>query len=370
MATIKKDKNTKKWYCRVYYTDPEETGRSKYKSKMLKGFDTKKEAEVAANELEYKLNKGNTFKAENIIFAEYFEQWCKTHKLGKYSAGTEKKYLREIRYVKGFFKELTLSELNRQKYQEYIDFRGTGNGYDIVQKAHGRLKSCVQQARADGLISIDPSHGISLNYDNEGSNRIKYWNLTDSKKLLKRFKDDPTQNNVMLLIALTTGLRIGEIYALSWNSFNFKEKTLRVSAGFDYVESQDFTNAKNISSKRTIVITDELINYIKEYRFRCQKEYPTYLFLKNKKTCISHAGLTKHLKKTCKELEIPMLTIHCLRHTHCSILIFKEISIHYISKRLGHKNVIETLKTYSHVVDEMEQKQDDKIVEVLQSLST
>jgi integrase len=79
----------------------------------------------------------------------------------------------------------------------------------------------------------------------------------------------------------------------------------------------------------------------------------------------------KRNKKTGKwSGRVYYLTIHSLRHSHCSVLIYKEISTHYISKRLGHKNVIETLKTYSHIIDEMEQKQDEKIVDVLQSFST
>jgi integrase len=371
MANVKKNKKTGKWSGRVYYTDESEVGRARYKSKKIPNFDTKKEAEVAYAELQVKLDNQNTFKAEYIIFSDYFEKWCETHKLGKYSESTENRYLREIRYVKDFFKDTTLTQLNRQRYQDYINWRGTDNGKDTVEKAHGSLKSCVQQARADGLITIDPSYGISLNYDNESSDRIKYWNLKDTKKLGRYFKDNLTKLNMMLFIAITTGLRIGEIYALCWDNFDFKQQTLTVKAGYDYNLTKDFTNAKNVWSKRTIVITDELIKYIKKYRFKYQKEHPDYLFLHpDKQPIISHNGLTKHLKKVCRELNVDELTIHSLRHSHCSLLIYKEVSIHYISKRLGHKNVIETLKTYSHIVDEMEQKQDTKIIEVLESIST
>lgn len=369
MATIKKDKNTNKWYFRVYYTDPEETGRRRYKSKMEKGFDTKREAEIAANELEYKLNTGNTFKAEHIIFSEYFATWCKNHKLGKFTMTTEKQYLREMKYVEEFFGDLKLSELNRQKYQEYINLRGKGNGKATVQKVHGSLKACVKQALADGLITIDPSYGISINYDNENSGRVKYWNQKETNKLIEYLKANINQRNTMLFIAISTGLRIGEIYALSWNSFNFKDKTLKVEFGYDYKQTKDFTNAKNESSKRTLVITDTLIEYIGEYKNKYEKDYPEYLFLDDKKPCISHNHLLRYLKKTCEELGIDQLTIHNLRHTHCSLLIYKEITTHYISKRLGHKNIIETLNTYSHIIDEMEQKQDDKIKKALESLN-
>lgn len=60
--------------------------------------------------------------------------------------------------------------------------------------------------------------------------------------------------------------------------------------------------------------------------------------------------------------------IHGLRHKHTSVLIFKGLDISYISKRLGHANIVETLETYAHIIDEFNQVQDTKAAEVLDNL--
>ncbi|MEY8445527.1 tyrosine-type recombinase/integrase [Enterococcus ratti] len=62
------------------------------------------------------------------------------------------------------------------------------------------------------------------------------------------------------------------------------------------------------------------------------------------------------------------LTIHGLRHTHASILIFKGINIMAVSKRLGHKNLSVTTKTYSHVVKEVEEREVEKNKGVFQGM--
>lgn len=364
MASFKELKTG--WQYRISYKDDDGIYRTKSKNR----FRTKKEAEKAAALMHAELDGGKVITAEDIIFSEYFEEWCVEQKIEKYSKSTDDKYLREIRYVEKFFKKTTLGNLTRKKVQEYINKRGENNGYDTVQKSYGRIKAVVKQAIADDLIRVDPTYNISLNHDLKPSTRKKYWNLKEYQKLNKEFSTKVNLNNTMLFIALETGLRIGEVYALTWSNFDFKEKTLEVTRGYDYNKANDFTAGKNESSLRKIVVTDSFIEVIKKYKFKYQKEHPKNLFLdENDHPSISHTGLTKHLKKTCRNLGIQVLNIHSLRHTHSSILIFKGVSTHYISKRLGHASVIETLKTYSHIIDEFEQKQNEEIVGVLESLN-
>ena len=76
---------------------------------------------------------------------------------------------------------------------------------------------------------------------------------------------------------------------------------------------------------------------------------------------ITHNAVSKVLQKFCLENKIGKYTLHSIRHTHCSYLLHNDISIYYISKRLGHKNIKTTMDVYSHLLDEIEQKKKLKL---------
>ena len=83
--------------------------------------------------------------------------------------------------------------------------------------------------------------------------------------------------------------------------------------------------------------------------------------LTNTKSC-------RTLKKACQQAGIKKITFHSLRHTHCSILLFQGINIHYISKRLDHSKVSITMDIYSHMLQEMDQRENKKATKVMGSL--
>ena len=74
------------------------------------------------------------------------------------------------------------------------------------------------------------------------------------------------------------------------------------------------------------------------------------------------------LKRCCKRAKIPQITIHGLRHTHASLLLFAGVSIASVAKRLGHASMTTTQKIYLHIINELENKDVDIIMRSLSSL--
>ena len=79
-------------------------------------------------------------------------------------------------------------------------------------------------------------------------------------------------------------------------------------------------------------------------------------------------AVNKRLKAYCNDLGIKEITSHALRHTHCSYLLAKGISIYYISKRLGHKNISVTTDVYSHLLEEQYKEENQKAVEIINAM--
>ena len=362
MASIQKDKYGK-WFCRVSYKE-----NGKYKTKTRKGFSTKKEAQVVAAELELQAENGFKTQIEEIIFADYFEEWVEQYKIDTgLSPTTERKYLRTVKTVREFFGNTTLVNLTRLDYQKFLNSRGKNNGKDTVAKTHYYLRACIKLAIADGLITKDPTYNAQFNYDNEPSTKTKVWSEQEAKQLNQHFLNECEIKNVMLYIALNTGMRIGEVFALSRTDITKEVITIRDA--YDYKYARDFTGGKNEQSIRTIQQpSNTLYRFVQEYKLQIQKVNSDYLFLDDSLSpLITYNGLRKHLKRVCAELDIPYYSIHPLRHTHASILLYQGMDIHYVSKRLGHSTIIETLKTYAHIIDEMKQREDEKLKVVMQA---
>lgn len=76
-------------------------------------------------------------------------------------------------------------------------------------------------------------------------------------------------------------------------------------------------------------------------------------------------AINKTLKRACIRADVEVVTSHALRHTHASILLLKEVSVPYISKRLGHRNTSITTDIYSYVLDELESKSEQLSTDIL-----
>ncbi|MEG1841050.1 MAG: tyrosine-type recombinase/integrase, partial [Raoultibacter sp.] len=74
------------------------------------------------------------------------------------------------------------------------------------------------------------------------------------------------------------------------------------------------------------------------------------------------------LARRCVAAEIPVITVHGLRHTHASLLLFAGVSIASVARRLGHASMTTTQKTYLHIIQELENKDIDLVMRSLSGL--
>lgn len=90
------------------------------------------------------------------------------------------------------------------------------------------------------------------------------------------------------------------------------------------------------------------------------------IFIKEK---VYNSTVNNILERHCKEVNVPVISIHGLRHTHASLLLFAGVSIASVARRLGHASMTTTQKTYLHIIQELENKDVDLVMRSLSSLS-
>lgn len=84
---------------------------------------------------------------------------------------------------------------------------------------------------------------------------------------------------------------------------------------------------------------------------------------------VFNSTVNKILERHCLKRGVPVISIHGLRHTHASLLLFAGVSIASVARRLGHSNMTTTQQTYLHIIQELENQDNDKVMRYLSGLN-
>ncbi|WP_418302306.1 tyrosine-type recombinase/integrase [Lysinibacillus fusiformis] len=379
MASI--TKRGKTWqYCVSRMVD------GKYKPIRKGGFSTKKEATVAAAAIEANIGK-NGFPPiqEDIPFTKYFMDWVRTYKTN-ISDITMRAYTTTYNKLYEYFGEIPIQQITKRKYQEFMNILGTKFARDTNRKLNGYVRTCLLEAIDEGLIKNDFTRNITITGASSKKGSEKFLNLTDTERLLYYLKDHVEKNiknlqnvdngieNLLLLLALTSGMRYGELVGLIETDFNFKESFIRVERQWKYKEGGGFGDLKNESSERTITIdTETMLLFKKFFKYRTSHSDNQHQLVFFDDTSdilvVTNDRLNDVLRAALKYLKItPLITAHGLRHTHASILLFEEVNLIYVSERLGHSSIEITSSTYAHVLKELRERDSRKTADVFKKM--
>lgn len=366
MASFKKLKSG--WQFRISYKDG-----NKYRTKNGNGYATKKEAQIAAAKAERELQDETSVSTDkNISFKDYLLKWYETYKKGKRS----KSYYNDFKFaynnVEEYFEDEKLINITKRRYQEYLNWLGEGRTTGTVKRRHVFTKACLDEAFHEGLLKRNPTFKVTIKGEVEGQKPSdKYLNYNDAQKLINEVLNDIQPqwiSRYMILVALATGVRFAELLAIKWENIDFENNTIKIEQSFNHMLFKEFTEPKTESSKRIVTFDNITKRYLKEYQIYHRLSHPEYVFIDSMGNHVSNAGANKALSKACKRANIQRITFHGLRHTYCSILIFKGLNIQYISQRLGHSSTAITYDVYSHVIKEFEEQESQKETQVLEEL--
>lgn len=347
------------------------------KSKPIRkgGFRTKREAQIAAAEVEAKLNKGVPIQLELVPINEYFEKWVELYK-ANVSKSTKTHYKNTLRIINEYFGSTPLQHIRRNDYQLFINQYGKGKSRETVKKINSHIRACVLDAMDDGIVSRDFTRNIELSGRPPRKASEKHLSYNESEKLLtklyKRIEKEQRLVHYIILLALTSGMRFAEIVALTRSDFDFKDNTINVNKSWGYSPSTEkgARSTKTTTSDRIIKMDIKTMKAFKNLFKKIPDNIHRLVFYHpaSKYKVYSNTGVNKALRLLLKELNIDTISIHGLRHTHASVLLYKDISIQYISERLGHADVDTTIRVYTHMVQELREKDEEKTINVFASM--
>lgn len=320
-------------------------GRWKQKSKQ--GFKTKKEAkpyvEKALLDLKNKQDLNQEFK--NITFEEFKNMYIEHIKLHM-QENTIRLYAMTLNYFKPIY-DMEMDKITSVHLQSCIDeMIRVGLSYRTVRTYKSRITAIFNSAKNTyNIISKSPTDKLEIKISKEPSKK-KALTETELKDVINRSKN--MKYKVIFSLAGMCGLRIGEILGLKWNKIDFENNTITIDIQWKNIDENTvgFGELKSANSYRTVPLPPSVKKLLLEWKNYNPIDISNRVIVYK---CIS--GLTAMLRNYTKKLGYN-LSIHEFRHTYATTLISRGVDFKTVAKLMGH-DVEQTMKTYSHVTDDM-----------------
>lgn len=304
-------------------------------------------------------------KKSEQYFHEYFADWIIIYKQGAVRPVTYQKYIITLKSLIKLAPMLRIIELNKRSYQTLLNDYAETHEKQTTMDFHHHLKAAVLDAVDEGVLVSDPTRKVIIKGKPSSEKKLKFLSQFELQALLQNLTltDKPNWDWFILLIA-KTGLRFSEALALTPKDFDFAQQSIKITKTWDYKSTTGgFGDTKNSSSKRVIKIDSRLNQQFSELT----KDINTdeLIFVKSR---VFNSTVNNRLKVLCEKAKVPVISLHSLRHTHASLLIYASVSIASIAKRLGHSSIKTTQETYLHIIRELENQDNDKIMQHLSTL--
>lgn len=304
------------------------------------------------------------------LFVDYYAQWVQIYKEGAIRDVTLAKYKMTQAWLQKLVPNLKLCEMTRITYQQLINDYAQHHERQTTMDFHHQLKGAILDAVDEGMIERDPTRKVIIKGKTPTEKKIKYLNQFELQTLLKSLDLGKSVNwDWFILLVAKTGMRFSEALALTPKDFDFAHQTLSISKTWNYKGNGGFLPTKNKSSVRKIQIDWQTVMQFAELTRNLPQEEPIFVRKQGEYEPIYNSTVNGILERYCKKLAISTISVHGLRHTHASLLLFAGVSIGSVARRLGHASMTTTQKTYLHIIQELENQDIDLVMRSLANLT-
>lgn len=347
-----KDEKTGKWFAKFYYTNWQGIKKQKWK----RGFATKKEALGFERDFleQQSTNPDMTFQN---LYEIYMEDMAA--RLKQSTLLTKKAVLQT--HILPFFGSKPINEIKASDVRRWqAKLMSSPNNYSqtYLKKINTELNSIINYAKRFYDLNTNPC-GKAGTIGKAKAEEMDYWTYDEYIAFREGVKDKPL-SYICIEVLYWTGMREGELLALSPADIYLDNKTISINRTYQRIEGKDvFTSPKTRKSKRKIPIPDFLCQELSDYiQSRYMLDADERLFP------VTKSYLSHEMIRGCKNTGVKKIRIHDIRHSHASLLINQGCDALMLADRLGHEKVSTTLNTYSHLFPHKQQE----LVHSLESL--
>ena len=273
---------------------------------------------------------------------------------------TKKKYRKLLERINSIIGNQKLTKITPIMLKGMYSKLKQGKKKELSGSSMNELYKIINQVLDEAVnlefISENPNKKIKKPKLNEYT--PKYYNIEQINKLLSCLEKENIKWRTIIILALESSCRRGELCALKWSSLNFDTKVLTINNSLKVVDGVVYEDGpKTKNSYRKIILSDTMISLLKEYK-EWQDNYikvigdkwkdNDYIFTSKYGGNMHPDSFNTMLSRIIKRNNLDYISFHGLRHTSCSIMVNKHINLRTITDRMGHSKVPFMLDRYAH----------------------
>lgn len=341
---------------------------------------TKSQAKVELAKFVAEVEQGTVIEGKSITFKEFSEIWKRDYGSKELAPSTYNRYLgmlesRILPYL-GHFKLDKIKPTDIMRFYDMLD-KDTqirrvkcNNGYrtlkPLSQKTilehHRLIRAMLHKAVYWQLLFNNPCERVQPPKSKKPKRR--YYDDEQCKVLLSNLNELTTEDikyKVAITLTIFTGVRLGELMGLEWSDIDFTNGIVSINKSSQYLSNKGvFTKTpKTESSIRDVAIPNFVVSLLEEYRIWYEQQKSIYnelwvnsdrLFVQSDGKPMHPSTISKWFVNFVKEIGLPVINFHGLRHTNATLLISQNIDVAVVAARLGHAQITTTFNFYVHPI--------------------
>jgi integrase len=335
-------------------------------------FDTQREGLDWLQEMRNQINAGLTLDGAQKSLSDFLEQWLGSIRLSVRPM-TLSQYRQIVRmHIIPMLGSIKLKDLRPDQIQTlYNQKLDSGTSARTVLLIHAVLHRSLKQAFKWGIIGRNPASVVTR----PKVVRKEMMTLNDNQVRTLILIAKGTRYEVLFWLAVTTGMRQGELLGLRWSDLDWRSKKLHVQRQLQRTSAgQIFSEPKSAAGRRVIMLGDETIKKLRAHLGVLSQERQIageqwqendLIFPSTKGTPWDQRNMYKYYKRFLRKAGLPDIRFHDLRHTAATLMLQQGVHPKVVQERLGHADITLTLNTYSHVLPVMQEEAAERLDQLL-----
>ncbi|RFZ75730.1 site-specific integrase [Lacrimispora amygdalina] len=339
---------------------------------------TIKETQKKMETLRYEVEHGIYFKNGNATFGSWFEIWLRDYKEPSVKMGTITVYRQNYNaYIKKTFEKRQLRDIRTDQIQRFYNEMAKDYSHNTLEICRAILNGAFMQAVRNEVIQRNPVSNAVLPRNGK-KKEVRVMTIEEQTLFLEYAHN--TEYFPLYELALSTGMRSGEIRGLQWSDVNFNDKAIHVSSTLTYQNGAYYMGTpKTTSSDRIIPMLNNVIRLLKQRKKEQAKErlmmgsywnplegFENLVFTNSAGRPINRdrfkIAIDDIVKEICKDgIDFKRITPHTFRHTFATRCIENNVTPKVLQTILGHNDLATTMDTYVHVLKDTKETEMQKL---------
>ncbi len=339
--------------------------------------------DLELKKFQIEVEAGTYIRAEKLSFADFIEKWTSIFVDVELEDKTKDNYLLQVKKrILPYFKQMHMDEIRQMHINDYLESlrkpearsKPRGHKGDWVPKPLGSatliynyrvLRSIFSKAVEWRVLPHSPMTGVTKPKESNVK-EMEVYNEKEVARLFTALEGEPLHLRVLIILAVTTGLRRAELAGLEWKYVDLEAGTLEVKQTIPKFKNGEpiLKGPKNKKSERKIALSTSVIEELKLFRkewrrdrFEIEDKWEEgeheFLFCHLDGKPVDPQRLSKRWIAFHRDHKLKPIRLHDLRHTAASWMIFKKVHSSAIAKRLGHSND-KMLEIYGHIFESVD----------------